>query len=99
METEKKLEFLYDAISDAQDLIKYIESKVAIIIAILTGYIATLFISIGHIIKYEEHWSIIFWICFGLFIILLVITLWIIGCLVFPIRNPIKNIKTSHMYS
>lgn len=93
MENEKKIEFLYNAISDAQDLIKYIESKTAIIIAILTGYIATFFFSIEIIIKYDEYWSWAFWICFLTFIISLSITLWIVGRLVFPIRNPIANIN------
>jgi len=96
MENEKKIEFLYNAISDAQDLIKYIESKTAIIIAILTGYIATFFFSLEKIIKYDEYWSCAFWICFLSFIISLSITLWIVGRLVFPIRNPIANIKINN---
>lgn len=88
-----KKEFLYAAISDAQELIRFTDNKTAIAITIVAAYIATLFSITENIVKYAPYLDTTFWvlllITLGLILLCIVITARIIR----PTTNPMHNIK------
>lgn len=95
MNKPNQIEFLYNAIFDVQDLIKFIESKAAFIIGILSTYLAVLFLTLESIIKYLPSWSFAFWSLYGLFISLVFCSIWIILKIIIPINKPGECIKIS----
>ena len=61
---ENKIELLYNLISEAQELIRFIETKTGIIITIVGAYVITFFTSIDKIIINCDNFSIWFWAFF-----------------------------------
>ena len=59
---ENKINFLSLAISDAQELIRFIDTKTAIVITILGSYIVSFFVSLDKIAQYSDYYSCFF--CF-----------------------------------
>lgn len=95
---ENRKEFLYNAISDAQELIKFIDAKTTIVITILGAYAVTMFTAIDKIIEYSNEYSFWFWLILISFNILLVLCILIITRIINPTNNPKENIllPTSH---
>jgi len=95
MKSDNQIEFLYNSISDAQDLIKYTESKAAFVIGISTAFVAVLFITFENIIKYFSFWSSFFWLQYIVFILFLSLSIWIIAKIIMPIKKPTQCIMIS----
>ena len=87
MERTNQIEFLYKAISDVQDLIKFTESKAAFVIGIITAYIAVLFVTLENIVKYFSNWTLLFWFLYISFILFMVACIWIIAKIIMPINH------------
>lgn len=90
---EKKIEFLHSAISDAQELIKFIDTKTAVAITILGAYIVAFFSSLEKLIEYSFGFSFWFWFIFSAFIILLVLCIIVTARIIKPTNNPDDNIN------
>lgn len=93
MKTENQIDFLKTAISDAQELIRFTDSKTAIVITILGAYVVAFFTVIDKIIKYFSDYSVWFWLFLILFVVLLVISVLVTTRIIKPTNNPVKNIK------
>ncbi len=91
--TEKKIEFLYSAISDAQELIKFIDTKAAVAITIIGSIIVGLFTTLETTLKYFCFYSCWFHFLFFLLIILLVVCIWITTRIIKPTNNPKDNLQ------
>lgn len=89
----KKIEFLYAAIKDAQELIRFIDTKTAIVITILGAFIVSYFTILKDIIQYSYYFSFVFWIIFILFILSLLLCISIVLRIIRPTNNPIDNIN------
>ena len=89
---DKKIEFLYHAIDDAQELIKFIDSKTAFIIGILGAFFVSIFAALEDLIRYSSKYSSLFWILVALFIILITICVVITKQIIRPLKDPSKNI-------
>lgn len=91
--TEKKIEFLYSAISDAQELIKFIDTKTAVAITIIGSIVVGLFTTLETMVKYFSFYSCWFHFVFFLLIILLTICIWITTRIIKPTNNPKDNLQ------
>ncbi len=89
---ENKINFLNTAISDAQELIRFIDSKTTVIITILSAYILAFFASLEKIIEYSSSYSFCFWLFLILFLILLIASIVITTRIIKPSNNPIENV-------
>lgn len=90
---ETKIEFLHSAISDAQELIRFIDTKTAFAVTILGAYIVTFFLSIEKIIQYSFGYSQWFWISVSIFIAFLILCIIITVRIIKPTNNPTDNIN------
>lgn len=88
----KKIEYLYSAIKDAQELIRFTDTKTAVVIPILGAFIVTYFTQISNIIKYWDNLNWIFGVPFVLFLFLLFLSILIVLRIINPTKNPIDNI-------
>jgi hypothetical protein len=91
--TEKKIEFLYSAISDSQELIKFIDTKTAVAITVIGSIVVGLFTSLENILKYFSLYSCWFHFTFFLLIIFLTVCIWIISRIIKPTNNPKDNLQ------
>jgi hypothetical protein len=91
--TEKKIDFLYSAISDAQELIKFIDTKTAVAITIIGSIIVGLFTTLETTLKYFCFYSCWFHFLFYLLIILLVLCIWVTTRIIKPTNNPKDNLQ------
>lgn len=89
---DKSDEFLYNAITNVQDLIKYTENKAALIISIVSAYVLTIFLTFENIIVHLNSWSPVFWIIYVVFILLVIFTIWVNIMVFLPITNPERNL-------
>jgi len=94
---ERKIEFLYAAINDAQELIRFIDTKTAIVIGVIGAFIVGLFSCFGNIVLYACSLSILTWLLLALVIVFLFISIWIILKIIKPINNPKDNILMDNM--
>lgn len=92
MKKDRQLQFLYSAISDAQELIKYTESKIGFVIGIITAYVAVLFLTLENTIKYSEHWSCAFWLLYLIVLVFIAGSIWLIAIIIIPVKNPTQCI-------
>ena len=94
---ENKINFLNTAISDAQELIRFIDSKTTVIITILSAYILAFFASLEKIIEYSSGYSFCFWLFLILFFILLIASIVITTRIIKPTNNPIENVTLGNL--
>lgn len=90
---ENKINFLNSAITDTQDLIKFIETKTAFAITILISYIYVFFTLFKEIINYSNYFSCYFWCFLSAFIICLTICIITVVKIINPTNNPCNNIE------
>ncbi len=90
---DNKINFLNTAISDAQDLIRFIDSKTAVIITILGAFVASYFLSIEKIVTYSSDYSLCFWISLMSFIIYLFLCILVTLRIIKPTNNPVENLN------
>jgi len=90
---EVRISFLSDAISDAQELIRFCDTKTAIIITILGAYVVAFFSSLDKIIEYSFGYSFWFWLSLTTFFILLFLCIIVTTRIIKPTNNPIDNVN------
>ncbi len=91
--SDKKIEFLHSAISDAQELIRFIDTKTAGAVTILGAYTVAFFSKVDKIIKYSSDYSIWFWIFLFACIFCLALCILVTVRIIRPTNNPIENIN------
>lgn len=87
-----KISFLTDAISDAQELIRFCDTKTAIIITVLGAYVVSFFSCIEKIVEYSSGYSFWFWLFLVLFFLFLALCVLLTTRIIKPTNNPIDNI-------
>jgi hypothetical protein len=90
---ENKINFLNTAISDAQELIRFIDNKTAIIITILGAFVVSFFASLDKIVEYSAGYSNWFWLFLGVFFFLITLCIIVTTRIIKPTNNPIDNIN------
>jgi hypothetical protein len=90
---ENKINFLNIAISDAQELIRFIDTKTAIVITILGAYVFFFFTSLDKIIEYSFGYSCWFWFFLTAFFVLLTLCIIVTARIITPTNNPSDNIN------
>ena len=90
---ENKIDFLNTAISDAQELIKFIDTKTAVIITILGAYLVSFFASLDKIIEYSSGYSNWFWFFIILFFLLITLCIIVTARIIKPTNNPLENVN------
>jgi hypothetical protein len=93
---DKKIELLYTAISDAQEIIRFIDTKTALVITILAAYIFAFFSSLDTIIKYSSDYSFYFWLFFSTFLVFFILCVVVTARIIKPTFNPASSIINQH---
>jgi hypothetical protein len=88
-----KKEFLYAAIQDAQELIRFTDTKTAIGITVIAAYVATLFSMTENLVKYACCFDALLWLSLTVTFCLILICLVITARIIRPTNNPLENIK------
>lgn len=89
---ENKVNFLSTAIADAQELIRFIDSKTTVVITILGSYIVAYFAVIEKIVANYNLYNIDFIVSFYIFVALLILSILITVRIIKPTNNPAENI-------
>ncbi len=92
MKNETKISFVTNAISDAQELIRFADAKTTFVITILGAFIVAFFTVLDNIVKYANGYSAWFWAFLGIFFLLLCLCIVIVTRIVKPINNPMNNL-------
>lgn len=92
MKIDKKIEFLYHAISDTQGLIRFLDTKAAIVVSIVGALLIGCFSALEEIITKYNSYSTIFWILNVVFISLLFSCVIITRRIIRPTNDPSDNI-------
>jgi hypothetical protein len=87
-----KKEFLYAAITDAQETIRFTDTKTVFVASIIAAYIATIYSLIENIDKYSIYFDCLFRFLLFLTSTLIIICLVIIARIIRPTHNPSDNI-------
>lgn len=90
---EHKINFLNGAIADAQELIRFIDAKTAIVVTIIGAYLVGIYSIVDKIVAHCDKFSSFFWIIFALLDLILVATIMITARIINPSNKPNKNIK------
>lgn len=90
---ESKISFLTEAISDAQELIKFIDTKTTVVITILGAYLVSFFASVDKIIEYSSDYSSCFWFFIILFFLLISLCIIVTARIIKPTNNPLENVN------
>lgn len=90
---EHKINFLTIAITDSQELIRFIDNKTAVVITILGAYIVAFFTAIDKIVEYSASYSNCFWVLLIVFLILLILCIIVTCRIINPTDNPTDNIR------
>ena len=93
MNNESKISFLSNAISDAQEQIRFCDTKTAIVITILGAYVVAFFSSLDKIIKYSVEYSAWFWLFLITFFVLLILCIIVTARIIKPTTDPVENIN------
>jgi hypothetical protein len=88
-----KITFLLAAISDAQALIRLIDTKTAVVITILSGYLIFIFSSIEKYSKFHLHYDYSLVISLLLFFFMLALCLIVTTRIINPTNDPNQNIS------
>lgn len=90
---EKKIEFLYAAIADAQEIIRFIDTKTAAAITLLGALFVGIYANLEMAVLHFSKFSCTYHLFLGLFVFTWLIGMWIVTRILFPTNNPIKNIN------
>ncbi len=88
-----KSSFLYSAINDAQELIRFTDTKTGIAITVLGAYIVVFFASFDAMLKYYSEFSFSFWFFFIFFLVLLFLCIVVTSKIIRPTNNPVENLN------
>jgi hypothetical protein len=87
-----RIQFLYASINDAQELIRFIDTKTALSISIIGALIFGIFASLDNLVKYYNLYSFSYHLELILLIILIILCIWVIARIIRPTYNPYKNL-------
>ncbi len=90
---EKKIEFLYEAINDAQALIQYTDTKSAVAITAIGAIIIGLYSNLTKIVNHFTEFDFWFYLTFVILLIALIMTIWIVARIIFPTNDPRENLN------
>ena len=90
--SDSKLSFLYSAIADAQELIRFTDSKTAIATSIIAAIIVGIYSTLEKLIVLFHYFSYFTTTFLGFTIILLIVSIWIIIKIIKPVNNPKSNL-------
>lgn len=90
--TEHKIQFLYEAISDAQETIRFFDSKTAVAITVVSAYFIGLLIAAENLVEYWDFYSFLFTSLLFINLLGLTICVIIIKRIIRPTENPKDNI-------
>lgn len=90
---DQKLNFLTTALADAQELIRFIDTKTAIVITIIGAYFVCIFSILDKIVMYCDKFSFLFWLTLSIFVVFLILSILITSRIIKPTDNPFTNIK------
>jgi|WetSurMetagenome_2_1015567.scaffolds.fasta_scaffold193351_2 hypothetical protein len=93
MATENKIEFLYQSISDTQDIIKFLETKTAFATSITGLIIVTFCSTFETVLKHLNDLNFLFWLLFIIVGLLIIICIWIAVISIKSVSDPKTNIK------
>lgn len=91
--TETKISFLTSAITDAQELIRFCDTKTAIVITILGSYLVAFFSIVDKIVENSSYYSYWFWFILTLFLVFLILCIAVTTRIIKPTNNPTDNIN------
>jgi hypothetical protein len=92
-ENNTKLEFLYAAIVDAQETIRFVENKLTVAITIIAGFMVGIFTTIDKIVQCKTELSGVFWLSLVSLIILITLCIIIIVRIITPTTKAHSNIN------
>jgi hypothetical protein len=90
---DQKINYLISAIADAQELIRFIDAKTAIVITIIGAYFIGIFSILDKIVKYCDKFSGPFWVTLSIFVVFLILSILVTARIIKPTDNPLTNIK------
>jgi hypothetical protein len=96
-EVQNRINFLSIAISDAQEIIKFIDTKAAIIVTILGAYIVAVFSTLKNVFRYHQYYSGCFWVLLIIFASLLIACIIVTRRIIHPTNNPTENIHKGNL--
>lgn len=96
MDNQNRMLFLSSAISDAQELIKFIDAKLTVAITLLSSFIVAYFLSLDDLINSYKKLSVSFHVLFYIFCIFFIFSIIIVVRIIKPTDNPEKNIQTGN---
>lgn len=93
MMDEKKIAFLEKALDDAQETIRFLDSKTAVAITIVGAYFIGLLIAAENLVEYWKYYSLFFTFLLFTSVLGLIICVVIIKRIIRPTENPKDNIE------
>ncbi len=94
-----KLEFLYAAIVDAQETIRFVENKLAVAITIIAGFMVGIFTTIDKIVQCNSQLSNWFWASLLLLIVLITLCVIITVRIITPTTKTHSNVNVQDIKS
>jgi hypothetical protein len=91
--SDKRIDFLNSAISDAQELIRFTDTKTAVAITIIGSIIVGLLTTLETTLKFYCLYNWLFHVLFYLLNILLIVCIWITARIIKPTNNPKANLN------
>jgi hypothetical protein len=92
-DNENKIAYLIAAITDTQELIRFIDTKSAAVVSVLGAYIVGFFTTLEKTVKYWNQFPCVFWMFWVLFLASLILSITITVRIIRPTFNPTDNIK------
>ena len=90
---EEKINFLTNAISESQELIRYTETKTAVAITLISAYTIGVFTMAEKVIRFHYMFDMLFWGSLIGFSVGLLLSIVIITRIILHTTSPIENIK------
>ncbi|MFM7985511.1 MAG: hypothetical protein ACKPKO_39975, partial [Candidatus Fonsibacter sp.] len=89
---ENNIEFLYAAIADAQELIRFIDTKTAASVTVLGALFVGMYSNLEMAVLHYSKFSCQYHLFLLLFTITWVLGIWIVIRILFPTMNPSNNV-------
>ncbi len=89
---ENNIEFLYAAIADAQELIRFIDTKTAVAVTVLGALFVGMYSNLEMAVLHYSKFSFQYHLFLLLFAITWILGIWIVIRILFPTMNPLNNV-------
>jgi hypothetical protein len=93
---KENLDFTYAAIRDAQDLIRFTDTKTGAAISVVAGIMAGLFSTLENILKYHAYFSCYLCALFWVTVLLVAASVWIAIRIIKPTHNPEASVDITN---